>query len=74
MGCALQKLTDATNELGGRWLVTADHGNAEGMVQRDKKGEPIKDDGVPIPLTSHTLSPVSPLAVQWLLCAAWLLH
>ena len=55
---ATQRLTDATNELGGRWLVTADHGNAEGMVQRDKKGQPVMDDGVPIPLTSHTLSPV----------------
>ena len=55
----LQALTEATNKLGGRWLVTADHGNAEGMVSRDKKGSPVMDDeGHPIPLTSHTLSPV----------------
>jgi 2,3-bisphosphoglycerate-independent phosphoglycerate mutase len=38
---------------------TADHGNADDMVQRDKKGKPLKDDkGKVIPLTSHTLAPV----------------
>ena len=46
--------------MGGIYLVTADHGNAEDMVKRDKKGEPIvgKDGKVQI-LTSHTLQPVS---------------
>lgn len=28
----VQELLDAVDELGGRWLVTADHGNAECMV------------------------------------------
>jgi 2,3-bisphosphoglycerate-independent phosphoglycerate mutase len=33
------------------------------MVQRDKKGTPLRDDsGRPLPLTSHTLSPV-PIAI-----------
>ena len=32
-----QRLTDATNELGGRWMVTADHGDADGMMQRNNK-------------------------------------
>lgn len=46
--------------MGGIYVVTADHGNAEDMVKRDKKGEPIvgKDGKVQI-LTSHTLQPVS---------------
>ena len=66
-----QALTEATNELGGRWLITADHGNAEGMVSRDKKGNPVMDDaGNPIPLTSHTLSPVRPSRV----CLLAVLH
>lgn len=41
-------------------MVTADHGNAEDMVKRNKKGEPAldKDGNVQI-LTSHTLQPVS---------------
>ena len=55
----VQELMDAIDEANGRWLVTSDHGNADDMVQRTKKGEPIKEDsGRPIPLTSHTLAPV----------------
>ena len=43
----------------GRWLVTSDHGNADDMVQRDKKGKPLMNEhGKPLPLTSHTLAPV----------------
>jgi len=46
------------------YLVTADHGNADDMVQRNKKNEPIMgEDGVtPLTLTSHTLAPV-PVAI-----------
>eukprot|EP00879_Flechtneria_rotunda_P010727 GHRR01011209.1.p3 GENE.GHRR01011209.1~~GHRR01011209.1.p3 ORF type:complete len:121 (+),score=39.15 GHRR01011209.1:247-609(+) len=43
------------------FLVTADHGNSDDMVQREKKtNKPIIDDdsGKPLPLTSHTLAPV----------------
>lgn len=40
--CALcdekvKELLDATEAMGGRWLVTADHGNSDDMVQRHKK-------------------------------------
>ena len=54
------RLIEAVNEAGGRFLITADHGNAEDMAQRDKKtGKPLKDKyGEVIPLTSHTLNPV----------------
>ena len=60
----LGELLEVVESLGGRWLVTADHGNADDMVQRHKKtGEPLTDDeGKPLPLTSHTLAPV-PIAV-----------
>ena len=58
----MQDLIDTVNELGGIWLITADHGNAEEMVQRDKKGKPLKDeDGRPVPLTAHTLNQVMAL-------------
>ena len=46
-------------DVGGIWLVTADHGNAEDMVQRDKKtGKPLMEGDKPRILTSHTLNPV----------------
>ena len=49
------------NELGGIYLITADHGNADDMVQRNKKTkEPAKnpETGENLALTSHTLAPV----------------
>lgn len=54
------ELLEAVDAVGGRWLVTADHGNAEDMVQRSKRtGAPqFRKDGRPVPLTSHTLNPV----------------
>ncbi|MEO0326446.1 MAG: 2,3-bisphosphoglycerate-independent phosphoglycerate mutase, partial [Myxococcota bacterium] len=41
-------------------IVTADHGNADAMVERDKRsGEVLRrDDGTPKPRTSHSLNPV----------------
>ena len=50
--------------LGGVYLVTADHGNADDMVQRQKKtNAPVQNaDGSLAALTSHTLAPV-PVAV-----------
>ncbi|CAD7698005.1 unnamed protein product [Ostreobium quekettii] len=65
--CALvdkcvQELLDVCDEVNGRWLVTADHGNADDMVQRKKTGEALYHGDVPLPLTSHTLAPV-PVAV-----------
>ena len=51
--------------LGGIWLLTADHGNADDMVQREKKtNKPVMaaDGATPLTLTSHTLAPV-PVAI-----------
>lgn len=56
---ALTTLIETVDALGGVYLITADHGNADDMVQRDKKGKPLKDaNGQVLPLTSHTLAPV----------------
>ena len=52
----VKELLDTVEQQGGRWLLTADHGNADDMVQRNKKdSQPIRDDDKPLPLTSHTL-------------------
>ena len=60
----MKELLDPVDELGGMYLVTADHGNADDMVQRNKKGGVImaEDGTTPLPLTSHTLAPV-PVAI-----------
>ncbi len=57
---SVQTLLDAVDEVGGRFLLTADHGNAEEMYQHNKKtGKPLTDKhGKPAVLTSHTLNPV----------------
>ena len=66
--CALvdtcvKELLDVVDEVNGRWLLTSDHGNADDMVQREKKTlKPIIENGKAIALTSHTLAPV-PVAV-----------
>ena len=54
-------MLDATEEVGGIFIITADHGNAEDMVKRNAKtGAPIKDkQGNYQILTSHTCAPVS---------------
>lgn len=56
----LGELLAVADEMGARYLVTSDHGNADDMVQRDKKGKPLmgEENGKPLPLTSHTLAPV----------------
>ncbi|XP_021843799.1 2,3-bisphosphoglycerate-independent phosphoglycerate mutase [Spinacia oleracea] len=60
---AVKMIFDAIEQVGGIYVVTADHGNAEDMVKRDKKGQPQldKNGNVQI-LTSHTLQPV-PIAI-----------
>ncbi|XP_042476094.1 2,3-bisphosphoglycerate-independent phosphoglycerate mutase [Macadamia integrifolia] len=60
---AVKMMIDAIEQVGGIYVVTADHGNAEDMVKRNKKGEPLlgKDGNIQI-LTSHTLQPV-PVAI-----------
>ncbi len=54
------RLLRVIRELEGALLVTADHGNADEMYERDKKsGAVLRDaNGNPRPKTSHTLRPV----------------
>ncbi|PIN20385.1 Phosphoglycerate mutase [Handroanthus impetiginosus] len=60
---AVKMILDAIEQVGGIYVVTADHGNAEDMVKRNKKGEPLLDKTGNIQiLTSHTLEPV-PIAI-----------
>eukprot|EP00475_Leptophrys_vorax_P035936 TRINITY_DN5990_c0_g1_i1.p2 TRINITY_DN5990_c0_g1~~TRINITY_DN5990_c0_g1_i1.p2 ORF type:complete len:580 (-),score=31.79 TRINITY_DN5990_c0_g1_i1:132-1814(-) len=61
---AVKELLDAVEQVGGVFMLTADHGNCDDMVQRNKKThEPLRDpSGAPEPLTSHTLAPV-PIAI-----------
>ncbi len=57
------RLINAVRLARGVLVVTADHGNADQMWQRDKAGRPVcEPNGAPIPMTSHTLNPV-PFAV-----------
>ena len=56
----MQIILDAIEQVGGIYVVTADHGNAEDMVKRNKSGQPLLDKTGKIKiLTSHTLQPVS---------------
>ncbi|KAF5737321.1 2 3-bisphosphoglycerate-independent phosphoglycerate mutase-like [Tripterygium wilfordii] len=60
---AVKVILDAIEQVGGIYVVTADHGNAEDMVKRDKSGKPLLDKNGNIQvLTSHTLQPV-PIAI-----------
>ncbi|TMQ27988.1 MAG: 2,3-bisphosphoglycerate-independent phosphoglycerate mutase [Deltaproteobacteria bacterium] len=56
----LARLVRAVDELQGILVVTADHGNADEMFQRDKAGAIARDktSGQPVVKTSHTLNPV----------------
>jgi 2,3-bisphosphoglycerate-independent phosphoglycerate mutase len=57
------RLHDACRAMGALLVLTADHGNADDMWMRDKKGHPQRTaDGTPLPKTSHTLAPV-PLTI-----------
>ncbi|GAB4109816.1 MAG: 2,3-bisphosphoglycerate-independent phosphoglycerate mutase [Sandaracinaceae bacterium] len=57
---SLSRLLPAIAELGGAAIVTADHGNADEMIERDKKSGALlrNADGSFKAKTSHTLSPV----------------
>ncbi|KDP21820.1 hypothetical protein JCGZ_00607 [Jatropha curcas] len=60
---AVKMIIDAIEKVGGIYVITADHGNAEDMVKRDKSGKPLLDKNGNIQiLTSHTLEPV-PIAI-----------
>ncbi len=56
----LARLAKAVAELKGILVVTADHGNADEMFQRDKKGVVLRDkvSGQPVVKTSHSLNAV----------------
>jgi len=60
----LERLVDGIVKRGGVAIITADHGNADEMASRGKKGELTEGDSPEgfKPMTSHTLAPV-PVAV-----------
>ena len=63
---ALVRINDAVHAAGGTLLITADHGNCEVLVERDKNGAPLFDaHGVAVPKKSHTLSPVPFIAIDY---------
>ena len=57
---SLGRLLHAVEELRGTALVTADHGNADEMYERDRAGAIALDGktGLPKPRASHSLNPV----------------
>ncbi len=56
---SLARVEAAVRRARGCLVVTADHGNAEDMVERDKAGRPLYDDeGRPRRRTAHSLNPV----------------
>jgi len=56
---ALGRVLSGVRAAGATLVVTADHGNAEDMVERDKHGAPLrKEDGSLRGKTSHTTNPV----------------
>lgn len=53
------RLMKAVKKAGGILLITADHGNADDMYERDKKGSAVvSDKGIYKPKTSHSLNKV----------------
>jgi len=56
---ALGRILNGVRAAKATLVVTADHGNAEDMVERDKSGGPLRrDDGTLKGKTSHTTNPV----------------
>jgi 2,3-bisphosphoglycerate-independent phosphoglycerate mutase len=57
---ALSRLIPAVRSLGGALIITADHGNADEMLEWDKKAKTFQKDGAGRyrPKTSHTLNKV----------------
>jgi 2,3-bisphosphoglycerate-independent phosphoglycerate mutase len=55
---AVGRVWHAVRRVRGCLLVTADHGNADEMVERDADGNPMQRDGAPRWKTSHSLNPV----------------
>lgn len=55
---ALGRVLHAVAAAGGCLVVTADHGNSEDMVERDRAGAPRYEDGRPVFRTAHSVNPV----------------
>jgi 2,3-bisphosphoglycerate-independent phosphoglycerate mutase len=63
---ALIRVNAAVKAAQGTLLITADHGNCEVLIERDKNGAPLFDvHGVAVPKKSHTLSPVPFIAIDY---------
>ena len=63
---ALIRVNAAVKAAQGTLLITADHGNCEVLIERDKNGAPLLDaHGVAVPKKSHTLSPVPFIAIDY---------
>ena len=55
----LARIRDAVKAAGGVLVISADHGNADDMLEHDKQGNVKKDkQGNPARKTSHSLNPV----------------
>ena len=55
----LGRIKEAVKAAGGVLVISADHGNADDMLEHDKKGNVKVDaNGVPARKTSHSLNPV----------------
>jgi bisphosphoglycerate-independent phosphoglycerate mutase (AlkP superfamily) len=55
----LARILEQVDASGATLIVTADHGNADDMVERTENGDPKTDDaGLPRSRTSHSLNPV----------------
>jgi 2,3-bisphosphoglycerate-independent phosphoglycerate mutase len=63
---ALIRVNAAVKAAKGTLLITADHGNCEVLIERNKNGAPLLDaHGVAVPKKSHTLSPVPFIAIDY---------
>jgi len=63
---ALIRVNEAVKAASGTLLITADHGNCEVLIERDKSGNELMDaHGQPVPKKSHTLSPVPFVAIDY---------
>lgn len=54
----VKRIRKAVEKAGGILVVSADHGNADDMIEHDKKGSVVLENGVPRRKTSHSLNPV----------------
>lgn len=65
MDLQIGRMYKAIAAAGGIMVITADHGNADDMLEHDKKGnQKIKENGEPSAKTSHSLNPVPCIIVD----------